>query len=1494
MYLQSAEIKNFRGIRHLRIDFEQDSTVLIGENTWGKSSLLYALFMILGRGEQQQLCRFSADDLYIPIRLETDPDGSISTVVPVDPATLCAQSDSTPSTTTTTTATASSEVAAEATAAASASTASSTSSAADVSSAAQQDTSNAAAESTTPTDSEIFVQATHAPLAAGATSWQHLATATMADPVLAKFLQQRGLSNKEPLQVINTPEYQRRFYSIPTGRGSYEIHIIDVPVSRPQSLQEAVKRSRRRRLRPSPLLVPATTIMDHPQQYVDALNLFLNQPSQLNSLSALSASALVQPEITATGLAVPATNLSVPLVSQVSRTARRAQAKGATSSKSQGNSAASTPLSNTAKQQAATEAIAPTSATAAPAPASVAATATNHSSSAGSSGSTGSTGNSQERRQHKLNAATDRAALFEALRLGQDAEALYEKEQPSHYNPSREELVQRAQRVLHDKAKLEQEAIASAQDDVDFYQSDVFTEKVESIVIDLIFCESSYGVINNIARFAPLKRACYMGDDDLYRIHYRITGHMQCPQAEDNASIAGSASKELFVTTHELLNAKGEAIADAESVIYELICLNPLLRLRDRRMLKPQLDLAEHIWAEPYSATIKVRKDEPESASEAVASKANGAEGEAPNDSHNGNGQQQIEEQDLKAISHFFADIASDDDLTSRQIRDGIEVLNTIASKYLVNYQSNNLSTVYHQRPDDASDRTVRDIISHPVSLGSLRSLKDALTNSQPSRAKFLMALLAGALMMSKGQREIDEYARPILILEDLDSRFHPTLLLNIWAILQLLPIQKIVTTNSAQLLSVMPMSKIRRLCKQYYDVRCYSMRDRAFSEDDARKIAFHIRMSRPSTLFARCWLLVEGETEVWVLNEIANVLDFNLACSGVAVIEFAQCGLSPLIKLAKQLGISYHVLTDGDDAGRHYAQTVRDYVGSSNLPEHLSVMPHIDIEHYLYTSGFADVYQKAAGVELKRPKFKLLTAMEGHKLTAAEAAYLSSYRQKLDRVIFSTQQQLQDSTVAAEALAEPKTQGEEKTAASNAKAALAVEAGGKAVQPQLQQGKLDTPHHEQLLTPQEAKRQQHLAAIKSAPHKVKVSLYTPINKSDYTLKTHNLDTVTKAMLHYDLGHHRDELIRVIKRGPKQGQSRKTQLLAMEEISRNDVNNFYNYAHQLIMKLPRQSRNFSKMQSKLLGYLKTERSLWLDQVNRNQQRLNRQLRHDQLQAQAEEERRYLEQLKLLQSKLEQEVRDADNSQAASETASALRSLQQEHEHNKQELAQLIVSESEALEALWEEQEQQSQSSGRGNKGKNTRALSKDVLSPDAERPVPWEDSTAAEGAAAEDRAAVADVFARSKGRKSKPHHQQQSRKQARRGASHHAHNASAQSKAKRSQPSRKQMEKEALTAQPVSALAKGKKAAKSLKMRAMEASNEANEAYGALSENELTKQGLSMNKVIDKAIHKKTKPGMAILVSEAMQQRGSETVPVLFQNLFRKVKRLAEKELAID
>ena len=1326
MYLQNAEIQNFRGIRHLKVDFEQDTTVMIGENAWGKSSLLYALFMILGRGEDH-LCSFSAEDLYIPIRLDADQDSAV-----------------------------------EAEIGHSVSSSSGTGSNAST-------TAVAATKPVPQNNSEVFAQAAQSAVASHP-SMNQAAAAHLKESSFYKFLQEQGLAGLEPLKIITTKNYQRRYYRVPKGDGTYIIHIIDLPTNIEavqDSLKEALKSQHqaftksngsKRKTAPAP--------KSRPQQYIDALASFLApQQQQLIAPDPLLNNHLrVGVPLSSRDPAVATTDVSLVYgskdVSESKEKTAILAAKAATSSISAAVDTA-------------------------------AATTTSAASSAGGQHSS---------LEQKLKG---REALFEALRRGQAAEAQYERDHPLHYVPTRSELMQRAQNVLQGREHLEQEAIASAQEDVAFYQSDVFTSKVERIVIDLIFCESAYGVVNKVERFAPLKPACYLGEDGLYRIHYRISAAMQ-PNGPDSQD---SSVTPQFVTTHKLLNARGEPIENAQSIIRELIILNPLLRLRDRRMLKPHLDPQESLMQEPSGqifTTVEQVQAATQAAQQAVsaeptsceiqsqaASAPSSAAGEGDvtqEQSHSlealqgmaSNGDivatgrnAQVDERDMQAISHFFTDIALDDDFTSRQIKDGIEVLNTIASKYLINYQSNNLSTAYElaTTANGSQKRTVRDIISHPISLGSLRSLQAALSDNKPSRAKFLLALLAGALLMSRGQREIDEYSRPILILEDIESRFHPTLLLNLWANLQLLPIQKIVTTNSAQLLSAVPMSKLRRLCKQYYDVRCYSMRDRAFSEDDARKIAFHIRMKSPSTLFARCWILVEGETEVWVLNEIANALDFNLSCSGVAIVEFAQCGLNPLIKLAKQLGIAYHVLTDGDDAGRHYAQIVCDFVGNHNLPEHLSVMPHVDIEHYLYSAGFADVYQKAAGLTLNTPKYKFVHgALQNMGLSERDASFWASPRNKLDRVICSSP--ASSSTVAT--ASDSATRNSSSTALQGSAVAGAGKNKGK--------GKISG----------KAAAAAAAAALKAKGIKAKKGdKQDPIhiNARDYELKTHSLDSVVKTILHYNLGNHREALTKAINRGRIQGQSKKSQLLDIKEVSRGDVNNFYQYTHNLIMSMPRPHQNLTKRQSQILNFLKSERALWLEVVNHNQQRLNKQLRQAQAAAKIAAEQQYAEQLKSMQDKLA--AGEGADSAAAAAAAAA------------------------------------------------TNAVASTAL------------------AAVSDAATAQEPVA-------------------------------AQSKAKsdtREQGGSPCGCKEAMTK---AQLPEGRAERERLN------GQNANDFYGALSPKELSKQGFSMSKVIDKAIHKKTKPGMAILVSEAILQRGAESVPQLFSTLFCKVKRLAQSELPFD
>lgn len=122
------------------------------------------------------------------------------------------------------------------------------------------------------------------------------------------------------------------------------------------------------------------------------------------------------------------------------------------------------------------------------------------------------------------------------------------------------------------------------------------------------------------------------------------------------------------------------------------------------------------------------------------------------------------------------------------------------------------------------------------------------------------------------------------------------------------------------------------------------------------------VRVKRGASLLARTWFLLEGETEVWLLSEFAAMLGYSFAAEGVACIEFAQCGLSPLLKLADQLGIAWHVLADGDPAGLAYASQARAHLRGRSAPPHVTLLNAPDIEHVLWNGGYADVFRRVAG----------------------------------------------------------------------------------------------------------------------------------------------------------------------------------------------------------------------------------------------------------------------------------------------------------------------------------------------------------------------------------------------------------------------------------------------------------------------------------------------------------------------------------------------------
>ena len=203
---------------------------------------------------------------------------------------------------------------------------------------------------------------------------------------------------------------------------------------------------------------------------------------------------------------------------------------------------------------------------------------------------------------------------------------------------------------------------------------------------------------------------------------------------------------------------------------------------------------------------------------------------------------------------------------------------------------------------------------------------------------------------------------RPIIVIEEPESGLHTMTLASVWSLLERLDTQKIVTTHSGTLLSAAPLRSVRRLVRDTEGaVREWRVREGTLSKGDLRKVSYHLRARRSAACFGRCWLLVEGETEYWLLPDLARLLGHDLVQEGVACVEFAQSGLAPLVKLARALGIEWHVLADGDRAGHDYEEVARSLMDRDQEELRLTVLRERDVEHCFWRNGHAHVFERLA-----------------------------------------------------------------------------------------------------------------------------------------------------------------------------------------------------------------------------------------------------------------------------------------------------------------------------------------------------------------------------------------------------------------------------------------------------------------------------------------------------------------------------------------------------
>lgn len=246
------------------------------------------------------------------------------------------------------------------------------------------------------------------------------------------------------------------------------------------------------------------------------------------------------------------------------------------------------------------------------------------------------------------------------------------------------------------------------------------------------------------------------------------------------------------------------------------------------------------------------------------------------------------------------------------------------------------------------------------VKIGARTGARLPIAQHGAGTQSLAVLFLFEAFLQSRLADAYDRHSEPILALEEPESHLHPSAVRALWSTLDKLAGQKIIATHSGDLLAAVPLKAVRRLARRNGKVEVFRLLDATLDAREFQKVTYHVRAKRGALLFARCWLLVEGETEFTMLPELARALGHDFDLAGVCCVEFAQCGLMPLAKTAQDLGIEWHLLADGDRAGNDYAKTANGLLGGDPAADRITSIAEPDIEHCLWYGGYKSVYESA------------------------------------------------------------------------------------------------------------------------------------------------------------------------------------------------------------------------------------------------------------------------------------------------------------------------------------------------------------------------------------------------------------------------------------------------------------------------------------------------------------------------------------------------------
>jgi putative ATP-dependent endonuclease of the OLD family len=254
-----------------------------------------------------------------------------------------------------------------------------------------------------------------------------------------------------------------------------------------------------------------------------------------------------------------------------------------------------------------------------------------------------------------------------------------------------------------------------------------------------------------------------------------------------------------------------------------------------------------------------------------------------------------------------------------------------------------------------------RDLLSRAqVSVSGRTGARLPMTRHGAGTQSLSVLFLFESFLNSMLERIYGAGSVPIVAVEEPEAHLHPAASRALWKAISDMPGQKLVATHSGDLLARVPLENVRRFCQDGAGIAVRQLQAGTLDQDDARKMALHVKATRGELLFARSWLLVEGATEVWVFEGIADLLGIDLEREGVRIVQYAQVMPDPFIRLADDLGIGWFCVADGDREGQKYRKAAGALLNGRAEADHVAMLPEANMEIHLCNAGFGAVYERA------------------------------------------------------------------------------------------------------------------------------------------------------------------------------------------------------------------------------------------------------------------------------------------------------------------------------------------------------------------------------------------------------------------------------------------------------------------------------------------------------------------------------------------------------